>query len=75
MPITARLQTNLNRGELSPQIEGRSDVAAFFNGATILENFWIRYEGGVFRRYGSSMVIEVKDSTKETRLIKFYFNS
>lgn len=74
MALTRRLQTNFGKGELSAQIEGRSDLAAFFGGASILENFWIFYEGGVFRRYGTAYVNEAKDSTKRCILIPFKFN-
>lgn len=74
MPIVRRLQTNMNRGELSPYIEGRPDLALYFSGAKTLENFLILPEGGVFRRSGTLMIKEVKDSSAAIRVIPFKFN-
>ena len=74
MAVVRRMMSNFSRGELAPQIEGRPDLAAFFNGCSILENFWIFYEGGVFRRYGMAFINETKDSTKFSILIPFKFN-
>ena len=35
MADARRVQTNFSKGELSPNIEGRPDLAAFFEGASI----------------------------------------
>ena len=69
-----KLQTNFTRGELSDRLNGRPDLAAFFNGLTIAENCLIYPQGGIFSRNGTRHVGEVKDSSKRTRGIDFVFN-
>ncbi|GEM_PF-385924 len=68
------LRTNFTAGELSPRLEGRPDLAKYFNGAATLENYLVYPQGGVYRAPGSRFVKEVKDSTKKTRLIPFIVN-
>lgn len=74
MPKTRPLITRLSKGELSPLLEGSSDLAAYFEGASILENFHILRQGGVRRWAGSRLIKEVKDSTKDTILLPFEFS-
>lgn len=64
-----------SRGELSPQLDGRTDVEAYFNGGKIVENFFITPHGGLKRRPGTYFVAEVKTSAKSTRLIPFQFST
>ena len=68
-------QTNFTKGEFSPLLLGRIDIAAYGNGAKKIENFLIHNAGGAVRRPGSKYVAEVKDSTKSTRLIDFQFST
>lgn len=75
MPKTYQIKTNFSGGELSPQIEGRPDLAKFFNGAKRLENWGILYEGGIFRRYGTKKIAEVKNSDTYVRGIPFKFSN
>lgn len=75
MPKTSPIQTNFSAGELSELIAGRVDVAKYFNGASILENFYPLQYGGADRRPGSMFVAEVKNSAKSTRLIAFEFST
>lgn len=74
MPRNTKLQTNFTKGELSPRLEGRPDIAAFFNGCRILENFIVYPQGGAQSRSGTKFVQETKDSTKKSRLVPFKFN-
>jgi hypothetical protein len=74
MPKARRLLTNFSRGELSPRIEGRPDLSAYFEGCKELTNFLLLRQGGVERRPGTRFVKEVKDSTKDTLLIPFEFS-
>ncbi len=75
MASTARkLQTSFTKGELSPRLEGRPDLAAFFNGCETLENYYIFPQGGVYRSPGTLFVAEVKNSAIKTRLAPFIFN-
>jgi Ubiquitin-activating enzyme E1 FCCH domain len=68
------LKTNFTAGELSPRMEGRPDLAKYFNGASTLENYLVFPQGGAYRAPGSRWVKEVKDSTKKTRLVPFVVN-
>lgn len=75
MSKAAPIQTNFSSGELSELIAGRVDVAKYFNGASILENFYPLQYGGATRRPGSFFVAEVKTSSKSTRLVAFEFST
>ena len=55
-------------GELSPQMEGRTDFQKYFNGCTRLENFVVLPHGPVTRRPGTHHVAEIKNSAAKTRL-------
>jgi hypothetical protein len=67
--------TNFTAGELSPNMLGRTDVDRYYNGCLTLENFIVLPTGGVVRRPGTRFVSEVKDSSKQTRLIPFIFSN
>lgn len=72
MSLTSRrLITNFSKGELSRLIEGRPDLAAFFEGGRVVENWDILRQGGASRRVGTRFVAEVKDSTKDAILLPF----
>jgi len=61
-------------GELSPLLEGRTDLEKYFKGAKVLENMIVKPQGGVTRRPGTVFVAEVENSSKESRLVPFEFN-
>tara|TARA_R100001440_G_scaffold43568_1_gene63293 strand:+ start:8027 stop:10303 length:2277 start_codon:yes stop_codon:yes gene_type:complete len=65
---------NFTAGELSPRLEGRTDVNKYFNGCKKLQNFLIHPHGGASRRPGTKYVNTVKTSANFTRLIPFEFN-
>ncbi len=65
---------NFTAGELSPRLDGRTDVNKYFNGCKTLQNFVIHPHGGASRRPGTKFVREVKTSSNFTRLIPFEFN-
>ena len=67
-------QSNFTAGELSPRLEGQIDFKKYFNGCSELTNMVVYPHGGATRRGGTYFVSEVKDSTKEVRLIPFEFN-
>lgn len=74
MPKARRLQSNFSKGELSPRLDGRPDLAAFFEGAKELTNVLLLRQGGVDRRPGTRFVKEVKDSSRDTLLVPFEFS-
>ena len=56
-------------------MEGRTDFAKYFNGATNIENFVVMPHGPVTRRPGTYFVSEIKTSANKTRLIPFTFST
>jgi len=67
--MARRLQTSFSKGELSPRIESRPDLVAYFEGALVIENFDLMRQGGLDRRAGTRMVAEVRDSSKDTIIL------
>lgn len=74
MPITRPLQTSWSKGELSPLLEGHSDIVGYFEGAKALEGWQILRQGGIRRWPGTRMIKEVKDSAEDTILWPFEFS-
>ena len=69
--------TNFTAGELSPRLDGRTDLAKYFNGCKKLQNFLTFPQGGVTRRPGTEHIAETKNSNSVNayvRLIPFEFN-
>ena len=67
--------TNFTSGELSPRLDGRNDLAKYSSGAKTVQNMIVYPHGSAARRPGTTFVKEVKDSTKQTRLIPFEFST
>ncbi len=44
--------TNFTAGELSPRLDGRTDLSKYFNGCKTLQNFLVHPHGGATRRPG-----------------------
>ena len=68
-------QVSFSRGEITPAIYNRTDIEQRVIALKTLENGFINQEGCVSNRPGFEFVGEVKDSTKETRLIPFAFSN
>lgn len=64
-----------NAGELSPTLDGRTDLAKYAQGAKRMENFLPLVQGPVVRRGGMPFVKEVKASSKRVWLVKFEFSA
>lgn len=75
MPKASLHQTSFNAGELSPLMNGRSDVPAYKNGCQTLENFIPLIYGPAKKRNGTRYVNEVKTSADAARLIPFQFST
>ena len=67
--------TNFTGGELSPRLDGRNDLQKYPTGCKTLENMIVFPHGSAARRSDTQFVAEVKDSSKETRLIPFEFST
>ena len=71
MPDFHHLNVNFNGGELTPLMNGRVDFDGYRSGCVQMENFMVRPYGGAFKVPGTQYLGEVKDSTKNVRLIPF----
>lgn len=68
-------QTNFTAGEISAFLYARTDLKQWGNSARSIRNFIVRPQGGLFKRQGTMYVAEVKDSSKNTRLIPFEYST
>ena len=73
--MSSSRQISFSRGELSPALQARVDLAQYATGLKTCRNFTIQRHGGVANRPGTQFIAEVKDSTKKVRLIPFVFNA
>ncbi len=64
-------QTNMNRGELDPQLVGRIDLAAYYNGLFTALNVRTIPQGGVKKRPGQEFL---DDAEGDGRVENFSFN-
>ena len=67
--------TNFTGGELSPRLDGRTDLTKYTSGCSTLENLIVYPHGSAARRPGSTFVAEVANSANKTRLIPFEFST
>lgn len=74
MKVTG-LVSNFTAGEISPKLDVRVDTKKYANGAFTLENCIVMPHGGVRKRPGTKFVAEIKDSSDDSRLIPFEFNT
>ncbi len=75
MSIATPSVTNFTAGEISPRLDGRTDLSKYYNGCRKLENFNIHPHGGATRRSGFRFVTEAMNTDKSVLLIPFEFNS
>lgn len=69
------IQTSLSGGEISPAVAARVDIAKYKSSVAQATNMLVRVHGGMSNRTGFKYVAQVKDSTKDVRLIPFAFNT
>ncbi|MEF2230873.1 MAG: hypothetical protein V3571_08090 [Pseudodesulfovibrio sp.] len=75
MSIATPSLTNFTAGEISPRLEGRTDLSRYFNGCRVLENFHVHPHGGATRRSGFRFVAEAMNPLRPVLLIPFEFNA
>lgn len=75
MSIVTPSMTNFTAGEVSPRLEGRTDLSKYFNGCRVLENFHVHPHGGVTRRSGFRFIAEAMNPDQPVLLIPFEFNA
>lgn len=66
--------TSFTAGELSPRLEGRTDLEKYNSGCRKLENFLVHPHGGAARRPGTEFIGETI-SNKKTRVIPFEYSA
>lgn len=67
--------TNFSGGELSPYMDGRTDLSSYFHSAREAENFLFLPQGPAERRGGTRFIGETKTSVKKARLVPFEFST
>ena len=75
MPRRSENINAFNAGELSPELQGRTDLKKYSEGAKSIENFIVHPEGGLHRRTGSRFVKNVHTDSVKSRLIPFIFST
>lgn len=73
--MTTLIQRSFAGGELAPSLYSRVDQVKYATGLRTCRNWFIMKHGGISNRPGTKFITEVKDSTKEVRLIPFIFNA
>lgn len=51
------IQNSLIGGEISPELYGRKDLKAYYQGAAMIRNFCVRRTGGIRKRAGTEFLI------------------
>lgn len=69
------LQSSFTSGELTPALHRRPDLEKYITGLKKCYNMIVHPHGGVSNRAGNEFIVEVKDSTKSTRVLPFSFNT
>lgn len=65
---------SFNAGELTPQVDARSDVAKYSSGCRTLQNMIPRIYGCATRRPGTRYIYEAKDSDVKIRMVPFIYS-
>lgn len=66
------IKNTFNAGELTPNLDGRTDISKYYNGCSKLVNGIVMPQGGVTKRTGTEFVAKAKGAC---RLIPFEFSS
>ncbi len=73
--VNSVIQPSFGKGELSPSLYARTDLAAYHVGAKRLRNCFVLPQGGASNRPGTMFVGRCKDSAHPVRLIPFQFST
>lgn len=71
--------SNFQYGEISPSLVSRTDTPLYNNSAKKVENFFLRNEGGLLKRFGTRRIYEFdttvdSSTTQQLRLVPFIFS-
>jgi hypothetical protein len=75
MALETPILTNFTSGELSPRLDGRVDLARYYNGCRELTNFIVHPHGGASRRGGFRLAAAAGNPDKPSLLLAFEFNA
>ncbi len=67
------VQNSFTSGEISPRLQARFDMDAYYTGAAVLRNFVCLPHGPLLRRQGTTFIAEAGSS--DVRLIPFKFSA
>ena len=67
--------TAFTQGEISPKLDGRTDLKAYFQGCRELRNMMVYPHGGAVKRAGWAYIAPTKTSSKFSVLIPFQYNT
>lgn len=65
------LHNAFTSGVLAPEMDGRPDLPEYYRGCRALTNFYVKPQGGAFKRPGFVHIGEVGTSADSTRLVGF----
>lgn len=65
-------QNSFNSGELSPYLDGRTNIEKYYSGCRTLDNFLVLTYGGVTKRPGTKYIAT---TSGEVRLVPFEFST
>ena len=75
MARSAPAFSSFTAGEISPRLEGRTNIEKYREGLSDLTNMVVMPHGGVTRRPGTEYLGEIADSSVKSRLIPFQFKT
>ena len=75
MARSAPALSSFTAGEISPRLEGRTNIEKYREGLSDLTNMVVMPHGGVTRRPATGNLGKVKSSSVKTRLIPFQFKT
>ena len=76
MPEKVRhIQSSFAAGAIAPEMYGRVELEQYARGLKTCKNFIVKPHGSVVNRPGFKFVCEVKDTSKDVRLLPFRFST
>ncbi len=75
MTVASLIQNSFTGGEWAPSLYARTDLAKYFTAVRKLRNVTVHPHGGASNRGGTQFIVEVKNSSKFTRLVPFQFST
>jgi len=75
MARSAPAFSSFTAGEISPRLEGRTNIEKYTEGLSDLTNMVVMPHGGVTRRPGTEFLGQISDDSVKSRLIPFQFKT